>query len=282
MGIAHRCREKPLVPAEPIFTAATAFANGDCYGRIGANVGSSLLFCDAHPEPDRALVRNRHVGGVVSVAKELFSERFPKRRLLLKQRYARLRHRGRTQCAVFDLRMHIEAGRPGRPSTRPLFAKRKRDQTFLPVHSEYGMPGRMELHGVDSVATGVEGVQYWRIAICCVGQREGFLSPQPPAKGGQLFVRPGSGPMQRLGKRDVAGKQVVIGMFGNLIRYVVRTPVHATLQVTRSPDCKAFADERCSDCSIEGKAGGYASPTGAKPRLRQLASAPGSICSCFD
>src|SRR5258708_35371887 len=71
-------------------------------------------------------------------------------------------------------------------------------------------------------------------------------------------------------------------MFGNLIRYVVRTPVHATLQVTRSPDCKAFADERCSDCGIEGKAGGDASPTGAKPRLRQLASAPRSVCSCFD
>jgi hypothetical protein len=57
----------------------------------------------------RALFRDRHVGRVVSIAKELFSERFPKRRLLLKQRYGRLRHRGRTQ-AVFDLRMHIEAG----------------------------------------------------------------------------------------------------------------------------------------------------------------------------
>ena len=48
---------------------------------------------------------------------------------------------------------------------------------------------------------------------------------------------------------------------------VVRTPVHATLQVTRYPDCKAFDDERCSDSGIEGKAGGYASPTGAKPHL---------------
>src|SRR3984893_17381503 len=164
MGIANRCREKPLVPAELIFTAATAFTNGDCHGRIGANVGSSLLFCHAHPEPDRALLRDRHVGTVVAVAKELFSERFPKRRLLLKQRYARLRHRGRTQRAVLDLRMHVEAGRPGGPSTRPLFAERKRDQTFLPVHSEYGLPGRMELHGVDSVAMRAAAVQYRRHA----------------------------------------------------------------------------------------------------------------------
>jgi hypothetical protein len=35
---------------EHIFTAATAFTNEDCHGRIGANVGSSLLFCHAHPE----------------------------------------------------------------------------------------------------------------------------------------------------------------------------------------------------------------------------------------
>src|SRR5258707_3738571 len=112
------------------------------------------------------------------------------------------------------------------------------------------MPGRMELHGIDSVATGVEGVQCWRVAICCIRQREGFLSPQPTAKGGQLFGRPGTGPIQRLGKRVVRGDQVVVGMFGYLIKDVVRTPVHATVQVSRYPDCKAFADERRSDSGI--------------------------------
>jgi hypothetical protein len=86
---------KPLVPAELIFTAATAFNNGDCHGRIGANVGSSLLFCHAHPEPDRALFRDRQVGRVVSIAKELFSERFPKRRLTVAPAWKEGTPRGR-------------------------------------------------------------------------------------------------------------------------------------------------------------------------------------------
>src|SRR5260370_24273296 len=53
-----------------------------------------------------------------------------------------------------------------------------------------------------------------------------------------------AGPHRPENRQGVGAEQVVIGMFGNLIRYDARESGHATLHANRYPACKPVSDER--------------------------------------
>ena len=227
--VAHRRREKPFMPAQEVFAPAPAHAcarTQRCGQRgIGAHVRAALLFGHAHAQPDRALLRQRHIARVVVVAEQLGLQLRPQRGLLLQHRNAGRGHGGRAQRALLDLAVQVKARGPRRPPARALVLKRLRDQTLRAVQRHQRVPARVELHRVGAAPARIKAVQLGRVAVRLLGEAPGFLRAQLLAIGRQLRLRPKRArALQGFAQGGVGAEQVEIGPLVELVENLVRGP----------------------------------------------------------
>src|SRR5208282_4971056 len=89
------------------------------------------------------------------------------------------------------------------------------------------MPRRMEVDEIDTPTARVEGLQFRRMPVRILRQCVGLGGSEAGTECGQLLGRPICATAYRLSQRPVRREQIVARHFGELVKDIMRTPIHA-------------------------------------------------------
>jgi hypothetical protein len=162
--VAHRRREEPLVPGDPVAASPEVFARGLGPRRICAHVGATLLFGHAHAERDRTLVHEWHEALVIGRRGELRPPGRVDRSVVAQRRRHCVGHRYRAKDRRLELGEEHER-RCALDVAAWRLAPRRAVQTVLQREPHQRVVTGMELDLIDTPSEAVVRAQRRRVRI---------------------------------------------------------------------------------------------------------------------
>ena len=249
-GVAHGCREEPLVAGDGVALAPAVLAMRRGTGGVGAHVGAALLFRHAHADGHGRLLVERDEAFVVGGMRQLRAPGRVQRRVGAQCGCGRITHRHRAQHRWFGLGEEHEGrgafdmtARPARPGCAV--------QAVAQGAGQQRVVAGVELDLVDAAAMAVVRVQHRQVGIGASGvglqgRRAGLGTQFVQAR--QLEF--GRVQVQRVAQRPVGAEQVDADIRRALVCDFVGGVHHGLLSISR-----------CGMLSSR-----YSSPTRRKPQ----------------